>query len=833
MKFHWGKIPADPSNQRLSGPCVFRVLLEIVITTGLALACLQVQATPQDLEQQVEFDIPRQTADRSLIEFAAQAGVTLVFPFDEAAEVTTNRLKGRYTLTEGLTRLLEGTSLASSIDDGELSVVSTNKERGQGKMKTSFFGRLLSALAVGSATTGVAVAQDNGGTLEEVIVTAQKREQSVMEVPFSMQALTGDALSRANIRDLQQVMELVPGAIQTNENSLGRRQYSIRGVDQGFSDPTVSYYVDDAAYFPGEDFAPIARTFDISRVEVLRGPQSTLWGASSMGGTVRFITEKPNLEKFEAHVRAGYYDTKGGDDSYYTDAAVSVPLVEDKLALRVVGSFEDVGGWTEDALGNENVESGDITSYRASLLWAASDDLDVQFTAIHNEIEQEYGNIVYERDPVVNFYGQDDVNENEYDFFYLTFNYDLGWAALTNTTTYIDATPNTVLNLAVPIPPPFGPPDGILSVTGSGNTETINNEFRLVSQGDSDLQWIAGVFYADEDLESTTASNAQLLLPDTTLNTKSESISVFGEISYSLMDGRLIPLVGLRYFEDDRSAEEATGTFEINDQRFDSWNPRFNLAWFPNDTSNYYLNVVKGFRSGELNSPPVSELHATLGGLPSEVAVDSDELWSYEIGGKFTLLDGQLQLETAAYYMDWQDFRQNVTFFNFPLVYTFGDAEIYGVDLSVKYAPASIDGLNFTLVANLADGELTRVDPALEAATGIEEGSDLPGQPDSTFALSTNYSWSMGDNWQGIANLTYSYIGEQFAAGDGDPIPGDARNLLRGRIGGYYKDFGVFLFGNNLLDEDGFVRRSSVGTEVTGIVDRPRQIGIEITYDFE
>ena len=92
----------------------------------------------------------------------------------------------------------------------------------------------------------------------------------------------------------------------------------------------------------------------------------------------------------------------------------------------------------------------------------------------------------------------------------------------------------------------------------------------------------------------------------------------------------------------------------------------------------------------------------------------------------------------------------------------------------------------------------------------------------------------MGDNWQGIANLTYSYIGEQFAAGDGDPIPGDARNLLRGRIGGYYKDFGVFLFGNNLLDEDGFVRRSNVeGGAVTGIVDRPRQIGIEITYDFE
>ncbi len=182
--------------------------------------------------------------------------------------------------------------------------------------------------------------------------------------------------------------------------------------------------------------------------------------------------------------------------------------------------------------------------------------------------------------------------------------------------------------------------------------------------------------------------------------------------------------------------------------------------------------------------------------------------------------------------MDWKDYRQNVTVLQLPVVYTFGDAEIYGIDLSVNYAPASIDGLNFTLAANIADGELTRVDPAVSAATGIEEGSDLSGQPDSTLALSTNYTWSMGDNWQGIANLTYSHIGEQITAES--PMPGDARNLLRGRIGGYYKNFGVFLFGNNLLDEDGFVRRSNVeGGAVTGIVDRPRQIGIEITYDFE
>ena len=113
------------------------------------------------------------------------------------------------------------------------------------------------------------------------------------------------------------------------------------------------------------------------------------------------------------------------------------------------------------------------------------------------------------------------------------------------------------------------------------------------------------MFYADEDLESTQASNAQLLLPDTTINTKSESISVFGEVSYSLMDGRLIPLVGLRYFEDDRSADDSAEQVSVDDQNFDSWNPRFNLAWVPNDTSNYYLNVVKGFRSGELNSPSV------------------------------------------------------------------------------------------------------------------------------------------------------------------------------------------------------------------------------------
>jgi iron complex outermembrane recepter protein len=151
----------------------------------------------------------------------------------------------------------------------------------------------LAAIVLGIMQPHKSIAQDPDGVLEEVVVTAQRREQLISEVPLSIQAFTDDMLESIRIRDLSELVDFVPGASEGLSVSLGQRQYQMRGIStNNLGDPTIGYYIDDAAFFIyGEPYAPVGRTFDIQRVEVLRGPQSTLYGNGSMGGTIRYITE--------------------------------------------------------------------------------------------------------------------------------------------------------------------------------------------------------------------------------------------------------------------------------------------------------------------------------------------------------------------------------------------------------------------------------------------------------------------------------------------------------------------------------------------------------------
>ncbi|MEZ5572783.1 MAG: TonB-dependent receptor plug domain-containing protein [Halioglobus sp.] len=196
-------------------------------------------------------------------------------------------------------------------------------------------------------------AQNPAGELEEVVVTAQRREQLISEVPLSMQAFTPAVLESVRIRDLSELINFVPGASEGNAVSVGQRYYQIRGISTNSqSDPTIGYYIDDAAFFIfGEPYAPVGRTFDMQRVEVLRGPQSTLYGNSSMGGTIRYITEPPGLNEFGALMRGGYSATDGGDPGYYGDAMLNVPLLQGQLGLRVTGGYEKVGGYHQSSQG--------------------------------------------------------------------------------------------------------------------------------------------------------------------------------------------------------------------------------------------------------------------------------------------------------------------------------------------------------------------------------------------------------------------------------------------------------------------------------------------------
>ncbi|MEZ5503835.1 MAG: TonB-dependent receptor plug domain-containing protein [Halioglobus sp.] len=677
-------------------------------------------------------------------------------------------------------------------------------------------------------------AQEAAGALEEVVVTAQMREQPISEVPLSMQAFTGTILDSVRIRDLSELVNFVPGASEGNSVSAGQRYYQIRGISMNNqSDPTIGYYIDDAAFFIfGEPYAPVGRTFDLQRVEVLRGPQSTLYGNSSMGGTIRYITEPPGLSDVAALVRGGYSATDGGDPGYYGDAMLNVPILQDQLGLRVSGGYEKVGGYHQSATGESNTNEGKLDNIRTSLLWQPVDRLTVKFLYTYNKADQDGSSTLTSLDPPIATAQDGDYTDRHYSLYSNTLAWDSSIGKLSTTTTWIDNRSDALFNSPFPIAP-----NGKLEATYATKGNAFNNETRLVSTNDGPTQWLVGTFYSNTEDTQETVTNIAQLIPDTVQDLNSKSLSLFGELSRAYRDGMVVPLVGVRFFNDDRdSSISDSGSVQEKDS-FDSINPRFNLSIYPTADAMYYGNIVKGFRSGAFNDPNVCALQRLPvdqggGGLPCEDAIDSDELWSYEVGTKLSLLDNQLSLDAAVYYEDWSNVHQKLQFNGLYQDYQVGDAEIYGLDLSLGLAPANMEGLTVQATANVNSAEFRQLDPTIVATTGMQDGDRLPLVPEYTFSLTGNYSWELGGGWSGQATVGYSRIGKQYGA-FGTTVAGDNRDLLRLRIGADNEQFGLWLFGSNLLEENGaiFVQNPARGLAYS-TQDYPRQIGVEASYRY-
>lgn len=698
------------------------------------------------------------------------------------------------------------------------------------------FGKVITSVFVGTALFAVVPdVSAQSDALEEVVVTAQKREQRLIDIPGSVQSFDAERLENASIRDVEELLTLVPGASQQSGQAAGRQLFQIRGISQApSSDPTVGYYIDDSAFnvLTTENTAPMGRAFDVERVEVLRGPQSTLYGNGSMGGTVRFVTKQPSLTDFEGTAQLGFAQVSGGDDNNFADVAVGIPIVEDRLGIRLVASQEDIGGFLEDGFGNSNVDSIDIKNYRANIVFAASDDLEFRLQWLSSEIEQDRGSFIYASGLSISA-DPGDRSLVEYDTISGTITYELGdTATITSATTLIEYGGVSGTNQNSP----FGPLPGSL---GFEDSETLSNETRIVSKSDSAFQWMFGMFYSD-------ASN----LLDTVfqgfagaIDEESEALSFFGEASYAFMDGRLIALVGLRHFDDERTANVsfAGTTFTDEGDTFDSVNPRFNLAYSPNEISNYYVNVAKGFRSGRFNSG-LGCAAAQLDGFACDISLDSDEVWTYELGTKHSIADNQLYLEVGAYISDWRDYRGAVPVVSIPGQAFFailGDVEIRGVDLGLRYSPASIDGLDVQATLNWNSSEFASLNPEFAARTGVNNGDRVPYVPEWTGAVTASYQSQLADTWDGLVSLTYSHQTVQpgqFSSG----LTGGSQDLLRARIGARNERFGVYLVGTNLLNESSPIAIQNSGLEAFGdpsffsLINRarPRTVGIELSASF-
>lgn len=547
--------------------------------------------------------------------------------------------------------------------------------------------------ATGSATTA-SEQVDDSGQATDIVVTAQKREQNLSDVPAAIQAITGDTLERRGTKDITQLVEFIPGASIVSKVSPGFETIQIRGISSGtVGDATVGYYIDDVIFsIPNLQLAPPSRLINLERTEILRGPQGTLYGNGAMGGLIRLVTTKPDTNNYSVKAQGEVSFTDGGGTNYAGDAAVNIPLAADRAAFSVSGGYERLSGFADGAAGNDlnGIESWNI---RGKLFLKPTDTLDVTLSIWHIDNHQDYSNNLLSVSPALvrDPFGITPFIDTVATFYSGAVKWDLGNVALESATSYIDHkldiddVSNSVL---------FGFPVGIRN-DSTFTTHSFNQELRLVSQNDSPFTWIVGGLYTNATITSDIDVNIRGLGPAIPfLNVvgaplKTESFAVFGEASYSLFDGKLIPLVGLRYFRDTRSASGPTtfgGVTTVDSGRatFDAVSPRFNLTYKPSDQALIYVNIARGFRSGTIQTGAQAQL-GQLSGVTTGVIIDPDSLWTYEIGTKLKLPAG-FYFDGSFYYTDWSNIQIPFnTPFGLPAVVNGGDARIYGVDLGLNW----------------------------------------------------------------------------------------------------------------------------------------------------
>lgn len=706
---------------------------------------------------------------------------------------------------------------------------------------------LMASSALFLSSTLAAQAQDGAAKgdaepVEKVVVTAQKRAQKLKDVPLPVQSISAAQIENTGASSVVDLVPQIPGASVVSKSTPGFETVQIRGISSGTTgDGLVGYYVDETPFgIPNLQLSPPGRLLDVSRVEVIRGPSGTLYGQGSMGGTIKVVTASPDSTQVFGTVRGEASVTDGGDTNYYTDLVVNIPLVKDKLAVRASGSVEKLSGFAEaPEFGAKNVNDFDGTNMRAVGEWTPNDNVTLTAMYWHIDNAQDFNNGLTPGFPtssptISGTGGRRGFTDIAMDLYSATLNWNLSIGTLTANSSYIDH--------ELDFEAPFTLSGFAFNNDSTFKTKSFTQEVRLASNSTGPLQWLVGGFYRDAEIDSDICFYIQALgcgLFDV-VNVKgpltTESWSLFGEASMSMLDNKLEALVGLRYFEDDRGGTTTNRTvFPVpvpasssTSGKSHALSPRFNLKYNASEDGNIYINVAKGFRSGALQTAAQAAA-ATSSGVPTSSQIDPDSLWTYELGTKWQLSNKSLFLEGSIYRTDWSDIQvQFVTSAGVIAVANAGDARINGVDIGLQWR-TPVEGLTLGAVGSILDAEFTKVVPALSTLLPtIAVGKAVPNVPESYMTLSANYAapqaWLGGRT--GTAYVGYSFRDDQFDATTG-LVSGTLNDLtLRAGIAG--EAWKVEAFVLNALDDND----PSVVNSISVQIMYPRRAGIIATYNF-
>lgn len=741
-------------------------------------------------------------------------------------------------------------------------------------------GGLIAAIALASPSA----AQEAGKTsdtppaasmsLEEVVVTAQKRSERLQDVPVPVTAIGAESLAERNQLRLQDYFASVPG-LNVNSAGNGQTSLSIRGVSTGgLTNATVGITVDDVPYGSSSILGysavlvPDIDPADLARVEILRGPQGTLYGASSIGGLVKYVTADPSVGGFRGRVQADLTNVGDGGTGYGVRGLVNVPL-SDTAAVRLSGYRRRDAGFVDDpTLGRSDVNTVDVTGGRVSALWQPSDSFSLKLSALLQNTDGDGSSQVD-----VNSLGQPTLGELVHSRTRGTDTYELrariysataaaklGALDLTSVSSYGKTRYFSPLDFsASSYGRVFAP--ALFNVNGASvvnqfETEKYTQELRLGSPAGEKIEWLLGAFYTHEKtpavqsinaIDPATGAVAGLLLASPFPTTYQE-YAAFANLTVHFTDRFDVQLgarqaeIRQKYSEIDSGpvlelfgipgGELVNDPLKTSDRAFTYLvTPRLKVS----PDLMVYARIASGYRPGGPNP-----------GVPALLPVASyepDKTTNYELGMKSALLDHRLSLEASVYYIDWKDIQIQLTDSTTGFTYfrNAGKARSQGLELSLEARPAT--GLTVALAASVNDSKL--LDDLPSGGAVASSGDRLPGSSRFTGSLSIDQEFPLGAQLIGFVGGTLSRVGEREGLFPQEPAPPNVRVSLPGytlgdlRGGVRAGSWTATVLVSNVADERGVIAFQARSLSASRPTDpfyasyvRPRTYGLSIAKEF-
>lgn len=775
-----------------------------------AVACLSIiglsNAADAHASIKKTISIPAQNLSTALQSFVQERKLYLIYAHADVSSFRTMGAFGELTQDEVLRNLLRDTGLTFQYSDENTVSILPLATMPASSTKSSMAGGVdalrvaQSSAASPSRGEGAPKGADEevsqGARLEEVVVTATKREERAQDVPMSIAVIGNQEIERRGLISMADYLRTVPG-VSLTATGAGNNSIIMRGVsaspqtfDRG-AKATVGYYLNDIP-LAGYTFRGGAdvKLVDLERVEVIRGPQGTLYGSGSLGGTVRNIANPPALGQFEGSVKAGYSHTqRAGSDNSFLEGVVNLPVVVDKLAVRVVGYRFDNSGYVDNIAGSNPATLARAATYgvsdlakdekgvggdeylggRISLLFQPTDNWKATLTHLRQDITQHGlpdsepsrpGSYQQARLQLLEIPGivaaGDERLEDNLRVSNATIEYQFDWGSLLSSSSLIreDYLEKRDVGVFFAGMPP-------VHQNNPGETEGFTQEIRFTSNFRGPIQVLAGLYYDDVQRDflsgnyyggrnlSANPFSQVILINDLTENSIRQK-AAFGEVSYEWK--RLELTMGGRGFSYDDATIITRGGGALSPAgitrlqgKNDGSTVKANLTYKPSGQALLYGQFSQGFRLGSpvAAAAPACDLNSDglIDGTNISAAartLDPDSLDSYELGTKLTLMGNSLVVNAAAFRNTWKGLPVRVVIAcGLGADANAGEARTQGIEFSSDYSITK--NLRLSLGASYVDAELTKDAPAIRALAGDR----LPGSPKYTLNMGTQYEFDM------------------------------------------------------------------------------------------